>query len=100
MPETSPTVARLAAAGVVAMCGCDPSPEIVDRHCSGCGLPSLQAILAFQPVVRVLSESADSIRRCDLWGCEHHHHALGRCRRHYDAERRDLTARDSCAGAS
>lgn len=97
MPDS--IVSTLAAAGVVAMCGCD-SAEVVDRHCLTCGLPNLVAILAWQPAVRVLGPSADTIRRCDLWGCEHHHHALGRCRHHYDAERRVLTVRDSCAEAS
>lgn len=94
MPD--PIVSTLAAAGIVAMCGCD-HPRVHDRICQECGLPNLAAVITFQPVVRVLSPSAAEIRRCEIWGCEHHHHALGRCRQHYDAQRRDLTPRDCCA---
>jgi hypothetical protein len=82
----------IASSDVVMMCGCS-NPEIDDRTCRRCGLPNLVAILSFRPVVRVLdAATADEIRRCDLWGCEHHHHAKGRCRQHYDADRRGSAA--------
>lgn len=76
----------------VLMCGC-AQPKTSDRMCLACGRPVLAAILGFAPVVRVLdAATVDEIRRCDLWGCGLHHHAKGRCRKHYDADRRGATA--------
>lgn len=86
MKETLPSA--LASTEAVLMCGC-ACPVIVDRYCLQCGLPSLQALVSYRPVVRVLdAATVDSIRRCGLEGCEHHHHAKDRCRTHYDEERR------------